>query len=269
MAELTRTLRLALMFQRASIRGAMQYKVNLWVGIATGVAYQGTGFAFVWVVLQRFPSLAGWTLAQVAFLYGLRLVAHATWLVPMNALVGIEWLVREGAFDRYLLRPLNPLVQLLTTRPMRVGGLGDLLTGIGILAAAAALADVRWTPEVIGLAALAILGGALIEGGIQLAIASLSFRLLTIFQISHFVDDIFSRFGSYPLKVFGGTAEWILTWVVPVAFVAYVPASVILDQQMRLAPWAALLPPAIGIVIFVGAYRFWERQLRHYQSTGN
>jgi len=257
------------MFQRASIRSAMQYKVNLWVGVATGMVYQGTGFAFVWVVLQRFPSLAGWTLAQVAFLYGLRLVAHATWLVPMSAIVGIEWLVREGAFDRYLLRPLNPLVQLLTTRTMRVGGLGDLLTGVGILAAAATVAHVRWTPGTIALAALAILGGALIEGGIQLAIASLSFRLLSVFQISHFIDDVFSRFGSYPLKVFGGTVEWILTWVVPVAFVAYVPASVILDQEMRLAPWAALLPPVIGLVSFAAAYRVWTVQLKHYQSTGN
>ena len=257
------------MFQRASIRGAMQYKVNLWVGIATGMVYQGTGFAFVWVVLQRFPSLAGWTLAQVAFLYGLRLVAHATWLVPMSALVGIEWQVREGDFDRYLLRPLNPLVQLLTTRTMRVGGLGDLLTGIGILIAATTVADVRWTPGTIVLAALAILGGAMIEGGIQLAIASLSFRLLSVFQISHFFDDVFSRFGSYPLKVFGGTVEWILTWVVPVAFVAYVPASVILDQEMRLAPWAALLPPVIGLITFALAYRVWTGQLKHYQSTGN
>ena len=257
------------MFQRASIRGAMQYKVNLLVMIATGMVYQGTGFAFVWVVLQRFPSLAGWTLAQVAFLYGLRLVAHAVWLVPMHAIVGIEWVVREGAFDRYLLRPLNPLVQLLTTRSARVGGLGDLLAGVGILVAAAVAADVRWTPGVIGLAVLAILGGAMIEGGIQLAIASLSFRLLSVFQISHFVDDIFSRFGSYPLKVFGGAAEWVLTWVVPVAFVAYVPASVILDQEMRLAWWAALLPPLIGLVIFAVAYRIWERQLRHYQSTGS
>jgi ABC-2 type transport system permease protein len=264
-----RTMRLGLMFQRASIRGAMQYKTNLWIWVLTGVVYQGTGFAFVWVVLQRFPSLAGWTLAQVAFLYGLRLVAHAAWLVPMNALVGIEWAVREGVFDRYLLRPLNPLVQLLTTRTMRVGGLGDLLTGVAILGTAAVLADVHWTVGTIVLAALAVLGGALIEGGIQLAIASLSFRLLSIFQISHFVDDLFSRFGSYPLKVFGGTAEWLLTWVVPVAFVAYVPASVILDQQMRLAPWAALLPPLIGMVIFAAAYRFWQRQLRHYQSTGS
>lgn len=257
------------MFQRASVRGAMQYKLNLLVGIATGVVYQGSGFAFVWVVLQRFPSLAGWSLEQVAFLYGLRLVAHAAWLVPMTAIVGIEWLVREGEFDRYLLRPLNPLVQMMTTRTMRVGGLGDLITGVGILAVAAVVADVRWTPATIGLAALAILGGALIEGGIQLAIASLSFRLLSVFEISHFADDIFSRFGSYPLKVFGGGVEWILTFVVPVAFVAYVPASVILDQDMRLATWAALLPPLIGVVIFALAYWVWERQLRHYQSTGS
>jgi ABC-type uncharacterized transport system permease subunit len=38
---------------------------------------------------------------------------------------------------------------------------------------------------------------------------------------------------------------------------------------MRLAPWAALLPPLIGVVIFFAAYRFWHRQLTHYQSTGN
>lgn len=257
------------MFQRASVRGAMQYKVNLLVMIAVGAVYQGTGFAFVWVVLARFPSLGGWSLSQVAFLYGLRLVAHAVWLVPMHAIIGIEWAVREGVFDRYLLRPLNPLVQLLTTRSARVGGLGDLLTGIGILAGAAIAAEVRWTPGVIGLAVLAVVGGALIEGGFQLVIASLSFRLLSVFQISHFVDDIFSRFGSYPMKVFGGAAEWLLTWVVPVAFVAYVPAGVILDQDMRLAPWAALLPPVIGLVIFVAAYRFWNRQLEHYQSAGN
>ncbi|HEX6683511.1 MAG TPA: ABC-2 family transporter protein [Candidatus Limnocylindrales bacterium] len=243
--------------------------MNTWIALASGVVYQGSGFAFVWVLLERFPSLGGWSLSQVAFLYGLRLVAHAAWLVPLNSIIAIDWFVQEGAFDRYLLRPLNPLVQLMTTGRMRMGGMGDLLAGVSILVAAAAVADVRWSVAAVGLAALAIVGGALIEGGVQLAIASLSFRLLSVFNIAYFFDDLFSRFGSYPMKIFGGATEWFLTFVIPVAFVAYVPASVILDQEMRLAPWAALLAPLIGLVVFWLAYRFWQSQLRHYQSTGS
>lgn len=95
-------------------------------------------------------------------------------------------MVREGAFDRYLLPPLNPLVQLLTTRTMRVGGLGDLLTGLGILIAAATIADVRWTPGTIGLAALAILGGAaLLPPVIGLVTFAAAYRFWTV-QLKHY-----------------------------------------------------------------------------------
>jgi ABC-2 type transport system permease protein len=45
-----------------------------------------------------------------------------------------------------------------------------------------------------------------------------------------FVDDVFSRFGSYPMKVFGGVTEWLLTFVLPAAFMAYVPAGVVLGK---------------------------------------
>jgi len=42
-----------------------------------GIAYQGSGFAFIAVVLSRYPDIAGWTFPEIAVLYALRLVAHA------------------------------------------------------------------------------------------------------------------------------------------------------------------------------------------------
>ena len=65
--------------QKAALRSGMQYRVDFVVGTIMAVAYQGSGFAFLSVVLARFHTIAGWTFGQVAFLYALRLLAHALW----------------------------------------------------------------------------------------------------------------------------------------------------------------------------------------------
>lgn len=254
------------------MRSAMQYRLNVAVMTLAGIAYQGSGFAFIWVVLERFPSLAGWSFAQVAFLYGLRLVAHAAYLLPFNMLTALDGVVRDGDFDRYLLRPLNPLVQLMTTRGMRPGAFGDLVAGASILAVAGTTAGIDWTFGAVVLTLCAIAGGALIEAAVQLALGALSFRLLSTFEIRVFMDDVFGRFGSYPMKIFGGGTEWVLTFVLPVALLAYVPAAVLLDQgvdSLRVAPVIAYLTPLIGVLMMSLAYLFWSRQLRHYQSAGH
>lgn len=243
------------------MRSAMQYRANALIGVATGAVYQGSGFAFIWVIMHTFPSLAGWTLEEVAFLYGLRLTAHALWLIPFSSLIGIEWLVREGEFDRFLLRPLNPLVQLMTKR-MGVGQVGDLLVGVVLLV----VAGRTWTFGSVAFCVVAIIGGALVEAAVFLALASTSLRMMDTFALRVFVDDVFSRFGSYPMKIFGGVTEWLLTFVLPVAFVAYIPAGVLLGRDVTSL---AYLSPLLGVGLFALAYLIWKQQLRHYQSVGH
>jgi ABC-2 type transport system permease protein len=264
-ADIARALRLYVLLQRAAARGAMQYRLNTVIGVLSGALWQGTGFAFIWVIMHTFPSLAGWGLAEIAFLYGLRLTAHALAMIPMMSVNDIERLVREGEFDRFLLRPLNPLVQVIGNR-VGVGQFGDLLVGVVLLAVAAGPAQIRWDAWLVAFCFVAIVGGALIEAAFFLAFCSLSLRMVDTFALRAFVDDVFSRFGSYPMKIFGGVTEWLLTFVLPVAFVAYVPASVVLGKLGT--PWA-LATPLLGGVLIGLAYLLWRRQLDHYQSAGH
>ncbi|MEU6716306.1 ABC-2 family transporter protein [Nonomuraea sp. NPDC046802] len=265
MAEILRTLRLYVMLQRASARGALQYRMNTVIGILSGAIWQGTGFAFIWVIMHTFPSLAGWGLAEIAFLYGLRLTAHTLAMIPLMSVNDIHWLVLNGEFDRFLLRPLNPLVQLMGNR-MGIAQLGDLFAGLALLTIAGQNAHVQWNAWLIAFCLMAILGGALIEAAFFLALCSLSLRMIDTFSLRVFVDDVFSKFGSYPMKVFGGAIEWLLTFVLPVAFVAYVPASVALGKLDN--PWA-LTAPVLGVILIALAYLIWRRQLDHYQSVGH
>lgn len=71
------TMTLGIRLWLAGLRSALQYRTDTFIVIVMALVFQGTGFAFAWVVLTRFQSIAGWTLGEIAFLYGLRLVVHA------------------------------------------------------------------------------------------------------------------------------------------------------------------------------------------------
>src|SRR5262245_46634632 len=159
----------------ASVRGELEYRANFLIMVLMGIVYQCTGFAFIWVVLARFQALAGWTLGEVAFLYGLRLTMHALNAVITGGLYNLEWQVRQGEFDRYLVRPVSPLLQLLCQR-VHISVFGDFLGGLALFAAAAALVTVDWTPLALLYLALALLGGALIELALRVLLSALAFR---------------------------------------------------------------------------------------------
>ncbi|MER6912753.1 ABC-2 family transporter protein [Streptomyces sp. NPDC000594] len=256
--------------QKAALRAETGYRFNFVLLVFMGIVYQGSGIAFIWVVLSRFDAIGSWTFSDVAFLYSLRLLAHAVWVVPFNQLSVLDIMVREGRFDIYLMRPVNPLIQVITTRA-RMNTLGDVITGVTLFAFALPAADVDWTPVKALYLVLAVLGGAAAEGAVVLALSALCFRFLETRSAHMLTDNVFLLFGSYPLHIFGTATTWLLTWTVPVAFVAYIPASVLLGRTGELPlpavlAWAA---PVVGFLWLYAAYLVWVRQMRHYQSTGS
>ncbi|GAB2905480.1 ABC transporter permease [Streptomyces mayteni] len=253
----------------AAFRAQLQYRGNLLLTLAGGVAYQGVGLVFLWTVTSRFGDLGGWSMAEIAFLYGMRVTAHGLIMVPTSQLYSLDQAIRTGEFDRYLVRPAGPLTQLLT-RQVHLPTLGDLATGIVVLTFAARQVGFEPTPAALLYLCLALAGGALVEGACQLAVASLSFRMLSNLALRNLIDDTMNTFGGYPLKAFPDTARLALTYLLPVAFVAYLPAGVLLDRAdgLGITPWLAYGAPLAGPLLYAAAYLLWRSQLRHYASSG-
>ncbi len=265
------TLSIAASLTAASLRGQLQYRTNFVVLVAMGLVYQGTGFVFIWVILSRFQALAGWTLGEIAFLYGLRLLVHGLSLLTFGAVNNIDQEVRHGEFDRYLVRPLPALVQVVTSK-VQANFIGDLLGGAILFGTAQSLARIDWSPAALGYLVLVLVGGVLAESGIKLLLAAFSFRMLSTGSLLYLVDGIlFNQFGNYPLKIYDAAVRLFLTFAVPVAFVAYLPATVLLKRtdELSISPWFAYLAPAFGVLWFTLAYLVWQHELGQYQSAGH
>lgn len=252
----------------ASIRGQMQYRLNFVIGVLSGLFFSGIGIIFVWAILETFDSLGRWSFSEIALLYGLRLGAHGAYLLFFSSFMNIDNMVRDGAYDRLLVRPVHPMLQLMFTE-FRVTVIGDFIGGIAILAAALSIQDIAWTPSLGLLLISAIIGGAMIDGAFQVLPASLTFKYIESWPSRVLFDDIFSRFGNYPIHIFGQITERILTYLVPVAFVAWLPVATMLDKPTFLPTWAGRMSIPVGIIAFTVAIYAFIRSSRNYQSSGH
>jgi ABC-2 type transport system permease protein len=254
----------------ASIRSELQYRANALTSIIGGIIYQLTGFVAVWIIVARFNDLGGWTLPEITFLYGMRLTSHGIFYACFSQMFEADRVMINGEYDRFLIRPMPPLMQLFT-RKLRINAFGDLVGGSALLIAASLNAAVDWSPLAVLFLLLAVVGGALVEGAVQIALGSLSFRYLQTMSVRSTVNEVFNVYGNYPFSIFPSALRYLLTFALPVAFVAFLPATVLLDRtdSLHVAPALATVTPLVGVGLFLVALRIWKAQSRHYQSSGN
>lgn len=262
--------RIALRLAVADLHGQMQYRADFMIQIVVGIVWQCTGFLFIWVVLSTFHAIAGWTLGELAFLYALRLCAHALHSVFFIPIDYLGRLVRLGDLDRYLVRPLPVLLQIVSSHISMVI-FGDAISALILFCAATRLVTVQWSPLSVTYLLLAMVGGCLIETALKLIASALSFRALNADALCELINSTFATFGNYPLKIYNAPMRVALTALVPVAFVAYLPATVLLNRTGEIGVPLALayLAPLVGALWFAAAYLFFMHELGHYQSSGH
>ena len=253
----------------ASIRGEMQYRSNFLIEVLFDLVYESVGFVFLWVVLGQFEALGDWTLGDVTLLYGLRLSAHGLWSLAFSRMPLFDGMVQEGEYDRMLLRPLPAMLQLMFSG-FRVAAFGDALGGLALLGVGVAISGVDWTAGKVLFLVAAVLGGALLDGALELGPAALTFRYLDTLVVRNFIGNVFTQYGGYPLSVFERKVQYALTFALPLAFMAWVPATV-LDRTAELPFPGSLAPfsPLVGLVLFWLALRLFRHESRHYQSAGS
>jgi ABC-2 type transport system permease protein len=117
---------------------------------------------------------------------------------------------------------------------------------------------------------VAIIGGVLVEAAIQLAFSCVILRSPAALSVGMWIEEIMSTFGNYPLSILPTLLRGVFTFVLPVAFIAYLPTLVLLGRTSTLGSlsWLAVWSPVIGLLLFLLAKRLWNWSLNHYVTVG-
>src|SRR5215213_11559397 len=98
----------------ARIRAQMQYKVSFWMDLLGFGLVTGLEFATIAILYGRFQSIGGWSIAEVALLYGL--TATSFGLAEMFSRgfdSPFERMMQQGTFDLVLTRPFGSFFGVL------------------------------------------------------------------------------------------------------------------------------------------------------------
>lgn len=243
----------------------MQSKVDFLMGLLGFFLTQATGIIFLYLIFQQIPTLQGWTLDQLIFIYGFAQIPRGIDHLFTDNIWLVAWrLVINGEFDRYLLRPMNVFFQVIAEK-LQPDALGELLIGFILVIMSVQKGVSVVTPISILLFVVSIFAGALIYTSIKLFFASFALWIKqsgSLLQVAYEMAD----FAKYPTEIYHKGIQFIITWVIPFAFVAYLPASYFLGKGEA---WMIGVEALIALVFWCAAYGLFNYGLKFYESAGN
>src|SRR5258708_27429151 len=253
----------------AHVRSQMQYKVSFILSLVGSFMVNLTEFGVVAILFTRIPQLAGWSLAEVALLYGLSGTSFATAEIVASALDSFQVHIVRGTFDRVLVRPRGALFQVLV-EDVALRRAGRVLQAGLVLVIALRLLGIEWSLDKALVLAMALISGTVIYFSIFVLGAAFCFWSVQAKEATHVFTYGGDGLASYPLDIYRGSVRRFFTFVIPLAFVNYEPALYLLRRPhpLGLPDGVRLLSPLAAIVMALLARVGLQQGVRHYHSTG-
>lgn len=267
MKTLKRYMRLYKVFVKQFFKFLVQSKADFLIGLMGFFFTQAAGIAFLFLVFRQIPSLGDWTLSELIFIYGFAQIPRGIDHLFTDNIWLVAWrLVVNGKFDRYLLRPMNLFFQVICEK-LQPDALGELLVGTILIIVSLSKGIVLVDGAHVVFFVVSILAGAVIYTAIKLLFASLAFWMKISGPVLYTAYQL-ADFAKYPTEIYSRVVRVVITWIIPFAFVAYLPASYFLKPSV--SPWNTIGVECILAVVFFGiAYLVFNRGTHAYESSGN
>lgn len=253
----------------ARIRSQVQYRLSFALNMIGTALISFLDFAAILVIFEQVDALGEWSVAEVAFLYGISSVTFAATDLAIGHIDLLPEMIRKGDFDLVLVRPLGSLFQVVAS-DFTLRRLGRVGQGLVILVVALTQLEIEWTAGRVGMLAVTVVAGSAIFAGVWIAFSTIAFWLVDSLEVANAFTYGGNFLASYPVNIFGAWLRRLVLFVVPLAFVAYLPSLYILDKKDELGLPRALqfASPLVAVATALAGGLLWRVAVRRYRSAG-
>lgn len=252
------------------IRSTMAYRASFLMTAFGNFALTGLEFVGILLMFSQVDRLGGYTLPEIAFLYGTAGAAFGLADLLAGSLGRIGDRVRDGTLDAFLVRPAPVLAQLGADR-FALRRLGRITQSLVVMVGALVALDVDWTPLKALLVPVLVISGAGIFTAVFMAGAAFQIVAQDAAEVQNAATFGGNAMLAYPPTVFGDNLLRGVTFILPLAFVNWLPALYILGRPypLDLPQGLAFAPPLVAALCLGAAGLAWRGALRAYRSTGS
>ena len=265
MRSLAEYIRLYFIIEKQYVKARMQYRADFIIS-SIGMFFSSLAkLGIFWVILTSVPSLAGWSLMEMVFIYAFYMIA----ISPMQILFDHAWQIRfhvqQGTFLKYYFRPLN-MMSYYMSEMFDLKGITQLVVGIALLLYASIQLHIDWTPIRLALLLMTVFSAALVQISIIVAASCAAFWVLDSYPVLGLAWKL-REFSPYPMTIFDGAFRVAFTYIIPIGFVAFYPSQLFLRPN-EVSP-LVYFSPLVGIGLFAITYWIWTKGVNSYTGTGS
>lgn len=248
------------------LKAILEYQTDFFILVFAAILTQLLGIVFLKVIYTQIPDINGWIFWEVAFMYAMIYLTEGIGSLFFEGTWRIGNLINRGELDVILLRPVSPILQVISNG-VGMNGLGNIVMGSIIVVQALIYIPMQWTWDKIAITILLLVSAVVIRISINLAANCINFWLRTSRNAFPLMVHNLSDFAKYPITVFPVAVRSLITFVVPFAFISFFPASYIFDKNSL--EWMWIISPIVAAVSAAIAYGIFHLGLRSYESVGN
>jgi ABC-2 type transport system permease protein len=263
-------IRLYFRYVGVSFRGQMQYRASAIMSTIGLILLTGLEFLIIWALFDRFGSLPGWSLPQVAMLYGMTNIAFGITQIIARGFDDFPAMIKSGDLDRVLLRP-RPVAFQVLAQHLQVARVGRVLQGAVVLGWGISNVGIAWTLPKAALLLGSMASGVCIFTSLFILQATMAIFTIETLEIMNTLTYGGVESTQYPLSIYTQSFRRFFLFIVPLASMNYLPVLAVTDRTAdfgvpAFAPW---LSPLAGLAFLLVTLRIWGFGIRHYRSTGS
>jgi ABC-2 type transport system permease protein len=256
-------MRLAWLFFRIGSLNELQYRANFFIQLLQSAVSVGVALVVLELVYSHTTDLNGWDESELLVVLGIQILLGGvirTTIQPNMQRLMEE--VRDGKLDFALTKPEDSQI-LISVRNVQIWRAVDVIAGAAVLGYGIAGLEVGVGVGDALLFAVLLVVGALTIYCFWLAIATLAFWIVDVWQIIELFDGVYQT-GRWPVSIYPAWLRFGVTFLVPIAFAITVPAEAVTS---RLEWPTVVLALGFAAALFAFTRWWWGFGLRRYSGA--
>lgn len=246
---------------KTSFLNVLQYRIQFLSAFFSSLLEIVLYIIFVESIFANVSSISGWTNKEIILLYGISTVAISIircFITPnLNYLAGV---VRSGELDFILIKPIDSQF-FVSLKNTNFFSLSQFIQGVLIIC----FTGIKTNMANVILCIWVVIAGTIIVYSFWFSILMIVFKVIKI-DNAVFAIDIFFSFAKYPVTAYPHILRVILTYVIPLVFIAFVPAQALLGKADT---YFILLGSALAVALLALSRLLWKFAVRHYSSASS
>ncbi|HUO08122.1 MAG TPA: ABC-2 family transporter protein [Phycisphaerae bacterium] len=256
-------LRILKNFWLTSLASEMEYRANFLTSSLYSLGQLAGTLFTINILYNKGYRFAGWSLDETYLVVSLfTLLDGITTSALSPNLSKIIVYVQRGTLDFILLKPLDSQFQL-STRNLTPWGFPNITFALILMGYAGGKIGLPLYAYALGI--LPIFFALVILYSLWFAVGTTTIWFTKVWNATEVLRSLLEA-GKYPMGAYPLGVRFVLTFILPIAFITTFPAEVMRGAK---APWFILIEGMLAAALFCASRSFWKLALRSYTSASS